>query len=315
MEEFGKHVLLGAGGPIANSLAKTLLERRQDVRLVSRRGYALPNAEVVKADLLDPAAMKGAVLPGSTVYLLPGLTYSVDVWTVQWPRIMHNAIQACTDRGARLMFFDNVYMYGRVDGPMTESTPVNPCSRKGEVRSRIAAELLDATKAGRLKACIARSADFYGPGAGNNSVPHFMIFQRLARGKAPQWIGDATQPHSFTYTPDCGPAIALLAESDDAWGQVWHLPTAAPPLTGNQFIELAARAFGREPRLSLLRPWMVHVGGLFNPLVHEVVEMLYQNTAPYLFDSTKFETRFAFTPTPYASGIAAAVAAVRKVRS
>ena len=33
-------------------------------------------------------------------------------------------------QSARLMFFDNVYMYGKVDGRMTEETPFNPCSRK-----------------------------------------------------------------------------------------------------------------------------------------------------------------------------------------
>ncbi len=311
MDEFGKHVLLGAGGPISSSLAEALLQRRQDVRLVSRRGYSLPDAEVVRADLMDPAAMKAAVLPGCTAYLLPGLRYRADDWAAQWPVIMRNAIDACAERGARLVFFDNVYMYGRVDGPMTEDTPVNPCSRKGEIRAAIAADLLDATKAGRLKACIARSADFYGPGSGDNSVPNLMVFQRLAKGLSAQWVGDAGLPHSFTYTPDCGPAIALLAEADDAWGQVWHLPTAAPALTGEQFVALAAAAFHRKPGVSVLRPWMVSMVGLFNPLVREVKEMLYQNTAPYMFDSSKFQRRFEFAPTSYEAGILASAEAAR----
>ena len=31
---------------------------------------------------------------------------------------------------AKLIFFDNVYMYGKVNGIMTEETAFNPCSKK-----------------------------------------------------------------------------------------------------------------------------------------------------------------------------------------
>jgi hypothetical protein len=45
---------------------------------------------------------------------------------------MDNAIEACKRARAKLIFFENVYMYGKVSGPMTEETPFNPCSKKGE---------------------------------------------------------------------------------------------------------------------------------------------------------------------------------------
>jgi hypothetical protein len=48
---------------------------------------------------------------------------------------------------------------------------------------------------------------------------------------------------------------------------------------------------------------MLRVAGLFNPLVRESYEMLYQSDAPYLFDSTKFAREFGFTATPYPEGI------------
>ena len=51
---------------------------------------------------------------------------------------------------------------------MTEDTPVNPSSKKGKVREEIATMLLNEVKAGKLKALIARSADFYGPGIKNS---------------------------------------------------------------------------------------------------------------------------------------------------
>ena len=44
---------------------------------------------------------------------------------------MSNAIEACTRAGAKLLFFDNVYMYGKVAGPMTEETSVQPVEQQG----------------------------------------------------------------------------------------------------------------------------------------------------------------------------------------
>lgn len=44
--------------------------------------------------------------------------------------------------------------------------------------------------------------------------------------------------------------------------------------------------------------------GLFNPLMKEMVEMLYQNEQNYFFDSSKFKKRFPeFNVTPYRKGV------------
>jgi len=303
MLEHARHILLGAGGAISAGLTRTLIGQGRSVRLVSRRGYTLPGAESVRADLLDAAVTAAAVEPNAIVHLVAGLPYRSDTWAEQWPKVMRNTVEACAMRGACLIFFDNVYMYGRARGPMTEDTPVNPCSRKGEVRARVAEYLLEATRAGRLKACIARSADFYGPDAGGNSVPNLLVFTPLAAGKRPAWLGNPDLPHSFTYTPDCARALALLAAADDVWGQVWHLPTASPALTGREFVAHAAKQFGVPASFTALQPWMVWIAGLFDRTRMEAVEMMYQSTTPYRFDSTKFERHFGFTPTPYSQGI------------
>lgn len=304
------NVILGAGGAIASELGAELLRPGQNVRLVSRRGVAMEHAESARADLLDGARLLEVIPPDAAVYLLAGLPYDVRVWRAEWPAVMSNVIEACVQRRARLLFFDNVYMYGPVDGVMTEETPIRPASRKGEVRARIAAMLLEAAGSGRVKACIARSADFYGPNAANSIIDQ-AVLRPLSKGKPAQWLADADVPHSFTYTPDCGRALAMLAAAEDVWGQVWHLPTAAPPLTGRELVALAARALGVAPRTKILSPWMLRLPGLFNRTIHELVEMLYQNDRPYIFDSSKFERRFRFTPTPYARGIEETVRALR----
>src|SRR5262249_39366047 len=158
-----------------------------------------------------------------------------DVWREQWPRIMGNAIEACKRAHAKLVFFDNVYAYGKVVGPMTELTQFNPCSRKGEIRARIATTLLNEIARGELTALIARSADFSGPRV-RTSVANLLVLDKLAAGKAAAWLVNADVRHSWTYTPDAGRSLALLAESDSAWNQTWHVQTAPNPPNGRQFV-------------------------------------------------------------------------------
>ncbi len=304
-------VILGAGGAIGTPLADELLARGARVRAASRTGRGPAGAEVVRGDLTRREDVLASVADGATVYLLAGLPYDRRVWRAQWPVIMENAIAACAARGARLVFFDNVYMYGPVDGPMTEETPVRPASEKGRVRAAVAAALLAAAAAGRVRALIARAADFYGPHAERTSVPSLLVLQRLAAGKAAQVLVDADARHSYTYTLDCARALPLLAAAGDAWGQVWHLPTAHPALTGRELVALAARELGVAPRLTVTPGWLVRAGGAFSTLLRELGEMLYQNDRDYLFDSSKFERRFAFAPTTYEEGIRASVRALR----
>jgi hypothetical protein len=53
----------------------------------------------------------------------------------------------------------------------------------------------------------------------------------------------------------------------------------------------------------VLPRWMVRMAGLFNGIVRESVEMLYQNDSDYLFDSSKFDKAFGFRATSYSHGI------------
>jgi nucleoside-diphosphate-sugar epimerase len=312
MPDNGLHVILGGGGAIGTPLVPELLARRRRVRVVSRRGTAADGAEAASADLNEAAEVLRAVDPGSTVYLVAGLQYDIRAWREQWPRIMRNVVAACESKGARLIFFDNVYAYGAVDGPMTEETPVRPSSRKGEVRAEIAGFLQDEMAAGRITASIARAADFYGPHSEKTSVPGILVFPKLAAGKSAQVFVTADTKHSYSYTLDCAKALCLLAEAEDAYGQVWHLPTARPPLTGREFVQLVAEVLGVPPRLSVIPAWAIKTAGLVMPMMRELGEMLYQNERDYVFDSTKFERRFDFTPTPYAEGIGATAAGAKQ---
>jgi nucleoside-diphosphate-sugar epimerase len=143
--------ILGAGGVIGNELVSLLAARKQPLKLVSRHASPMLGVtEVVSADLSDKEQTVRAVAGSSLVFLLAGLKYDHKLWKVQWPRIMANVIEACKRANAKLIFFDVVYMYGKVHGTMTEETPFNPCSKKGEIRARIATSLINEWTAGNL---------------------------------------------------------------------------------------------------------------------------------------------------------------------
>lgn len=297
--------ILGAGGVIGDELAKLLVARNQPFRVVGRHPRMVPGAsETVAADLADLDQTVRAVAGSSVVHLLAGLKYDHKVWQEMWPRIMSNTIEACKRADAKLILFDNVYMYGRVSGPMTEETPFNPCSRKGEVRARIASELMAAWMAGTLTGMIARSADFYGPGA-DNSVANVLVGEPLAKQQTASWLVNDSVPHSLTYTPDAAQSLVQLAESATAWNQTWHVPTAPNPPTGKEFIGLTAKELGVPAKHRVLNRPMIRMAGLFDFQVRESYEMLYQYDSAYLFDSSKFAREFGFAGTPYAEGIRA----------
>ena len=258
------YTIFGAGGAVADQLLPILLNGQQKVRLVSRTAKPVAGVEAVSADATNYQQTLQAIKGSTIVYLLIGLPYDIRIWGAQWPVIMTNVINACKETGAKLIFFDNVYMYGKVNGWMTEETPFNPCSKKGEVRAAIASQLIQETKAGNLQALIARCADFYGPIGFKTSVPNLLVIQNLLKGKKAQWLADADQPHSITYVPDAAKALYLLANNPDAFGETWHLPTAPDLLTGRQFVQHAAAIMQKPDGVSMIPSWMLSLAGLFN---------------------------------------------------
>lgn len=297
--------ILGAGGAIGIELAKALKPFADKIQLVSRHPQKVNSTDhIYAADLTDLYHVDEALRDTTIAYLTVGLPYSTKVWEHSWPKIMQNVVEACIRHRTKLVFFDNVYMYhpGKI-AHMTEATAIQPSSKKGKVRAQIAKMVMDAVEHRGLQAIIARSADFYGPNIDQKSVLTELVFKNFHRGKKANWLCALKYKHSFTYTVDAGKAIALLGNTDAAYGQVWHLPTAPDPLTGKEWIEAIARAMGVGPKYQVAGKGMVKLIGLFNPLMKELKEMLYQYDRDYVFDSSKFNDQFGIAPTPYEEGI------------
>jgi len=276
--------ILGSGGAIGIELAKALNEYSTDLRLVSRNPKKVNDSSIV--------------------YVTVGFPYAYKTWKQSWPVFIKNVIDACMEFKSKLVFFDNIYMYdlNHLDG-MTEDTLIKPPSKKGVIRAEIADMIMDKVKEGKLTALIARSADFYGPGIKNTSVLTETVFNPLSKGKKANWMSSVNFKHSYTYTPDAGKATALLGNSEKAYNQVWHLPTAENPLTGREWIDTIASEMGILPKYQVATKFIVNLLGLFNPIMREMPEMMYQYDRDYIFNSDKFTNQFAFEVTPYREGI------------
>jgi nucleoside-diphosphate-sugar epimerase len=306
--------ILGANGIIATELAKELYKSfTRDIRLVSRHPEIVNVTDkLFPADLTDALQTEKAAEGSEIVYLAAGLPYNSKIWKEQWPVVMRNVIAACEKHRAKLVFFDNVYMYGDVHGRMTEETPFKATTKKGMVRAGIAAMVIEAMQKKSLTAMICRAPEFYGPGntkSGTNST----IIDNIRKGKKPQVLLDDNTLRTLIYTPDAGRATALLGNTPDAYGQTWHLPCDTNLKTARQFIEIFAQQLGKPLEHTILKRWMIRMGGLFNPTIREVVELLYQYEHDYIFDCSKFNARFPeFKVTGLEQGISEIMAEIRQ---
>jgi nucleoside-diphosphate-sugar epimerase len=299
------HVVLGAG-PLGLAVARHLAARGDRVRVAVRSEPAeLPEGvEVVSVDLAVAADAKRAREGAAVVYHCVNPPYAK--WPELHPPLMDAAIEGAAAGGARLVFGDNLYAYGPVDGPLTEGLPYRATGPNGRVRAQIAETLMRAHGSGRIQATIGRGSDFFGPYARQSTVGD-RVFARAISGKPAQVLGNPDLPHTVTSIEDFGRALVTLGERDEAWGEVWHVPNAEA-VTMRRFVEMVFEAAGRSARLRVAPRWGIALATLFNPTMRAVKEQAYQSQRPWVVDSTKFERTFGWTATPLRDAVAATVA-------
>ena len=297
--------ILGSGGAIGTEVAKALIQYTDKIRLVSRHPKKVNEGdELMAMDLLEEGAIDKAVEGSDIVYVTIGFPYKASYWRQHWPVFMKNVISACEKYNSKLVFFDNVYMYDpEYMGKMTEETPIRPVSKKGRVRAQIQGMILQEIEAGNIQALIARCADYYGPGTEGTSILTETVFKPLAEGKKANWMCSDKYKHSYTYTPDAGKATALLGNTEEAFGQIWHLPTADDPPTGKEWVERIADQMNTKPNYRVVPKYMLRILGIFTSFLREMHEMAYQYDRDYFFISDKFEKQFNWQPTSYEKGI------------
>jgi len=305
MNERSLHVVLGSG-PLGLAVARHLAARGNRVRAANRGGRAdLPNGvEVVGANVAEVADAKRACEGAAVVYHCANPPYAK--WPELHPPLMDAIIEGAAAAGARLVFGDNLYAYGPVNGPLKEDLPYLAQGPNGRTRARIAETLMRAHESRRIQATIGRGSDFFGPHAHLSTVGD-RVFARAIAGKPAQVLGNPDAPHTVTHIDDFGRALVTLGERDEALGQVWHVPNAET-VTMRRFVQMAFEAASRSPRLRAAPRWGIAMAALFDPTLRAVKEQLYQSERPWMVDSSKFERAFGWSATPLPDAVAATVA-------
>jgi nucleoside-diphosphate-sugar epimerase len=298
------NVVLGTG-PLGLAVARHLAERGERVRVVNRSGRAdVPRGvEVSAANVAEASEAKRVCDGGAIVYHCANPPYGR--WPELHPPLMEAIIEGASSAGAKLIFGDNLYAYGPVDGLITEDLAHSAQGPNGRTRALISEALMATHQAGRVRAAIGRGSDFFGPHAHESAVGD-RVFRRALAGKPAQVLGDPDAPHTVTYIDDFAQALVTLGERDEALGGVWHVPNDQT-VTMRRFVEVVFAEVGRPPRLQAAPRWGLALAGLFNPTLRAVREQLHQSERPWVVDSSRFERTFRAHATPLAEAIRATV--------
>lgn len=301
------HVIFGTG-PVGMAIMEALRQQGiTRIRMVNRSGKAtLPtDIELVSGDAADTTFTKQVSVGAAVVYNAVNPPY--HQWPELFPALQAGVLAGAASTGAKLVVMDNLYMYGHTGGqPLTETTPHAAHTRKGKVRAQMADDLMTAHRSGQLRVAVGRASDFFGP-RGLQSAMGDRVFYAVLAGKPASVLGNPDLPHTYSYLPDIGRALALLGQNDAALGHVWHLPVAES-LTTRQFIEIIYAEMGTPARLSVPPRFAVKLLSFVNPMIREVYEMLYEFEEPFVMDDSKFRQAFDFQPTPLREAIQTTIA-------
>ena len=290
-----KHVIVGAG-PVGTATARLLVDRGEEVVLVTRSGSGPEHAAVTRVAADASSSGRMSELAAGAVALYNCANPPYHRWPTDWPPIANSLLTAAERSGAVLVTVSNLYGYGPVTAPMTEDLPLAATGTKGRVRAQMWRDALAAHTAGRVRATEVRSADYVGRGSESHlgrAVP------KLLRGRGVSVMRSADTLHTWTAVDDVARLLVVVAGDERAWGRPWHTPSN-PPRTQREALDDLARIAGLHPvKVSEYSPTLLRALGLFNPMMRELPEVAYQLEQPFVLDSTAAQKTFDLAPTDW----------------
>ena len=289
------HVIFGTGA-LGKWTARELIKLGKQVRVISHSGKSDPRlpggVEIVQGDAYDTSHNIEVTKGAAAVYQCAQPLY--HEWAEKFPPMQKAILDAVSANGAKFIVADNLYMYGDTNGqPIREDLPYQPHTKKGKVRAEMATAVMDAHRAGKVRAAIGRASNFFGPD--DRAVTSYAIRPAL-EGKSINLLGRTDQPHTFSYAADFGKLLATLGTREEALGQVWFTPSPAP-VTQIELVKIMEDALGRKVKFMAAGKMMMSMLGLFMPVLRESVEMLYEWDKPFIMDSSKAQKAFGLQPT------------------
>ena len=304
----GIHVVVGAG-IVGSTLAELLANDGQDVIVITRSGSGPThkNIKQVAADVSDLSKLLEIAPSAEAIYNCANPAY--HQWAKEWPPIAASFLGYAEKTGAVLVTCSNLYGYGPVNVPMTESLPLDATGAKGKVRAQMWLDAKALHDAGRIKATEVRGSDYVC--AGEQSRVGSRVMPNVLAGKPAQVLGDIDVKHTWTYPLDVARLMQIVATDQKAWGKAWHVPSNEPKTQQELVSELAAVAGIKNPKLSSVPNVVWNLLAVFNPLMKALKETAYQMQRPYILDDSAARKAFGMQPTEWKQILKEVVAETR----
>lgn len=271
--------IIGATGPTGIHLARELVGRGTELRVVSRsaanleRAFAGLAVERTVADAVDADAVRRAIDGCEVVFDCIGLpAESMDLHPVT-ARAITGAAAAV---GSRCLQVSSFWSY------LPASTPsINEGSRRegGNKYIRMRREAEDiVTAAG---GAVLQLPDFFGPEVRASSFQR--LLEEAVRGDAVSWIGSPDIDRDYAYVPDAMRVAAELAGRAEAYGSRWVLGGSGA-LSARRAAEIAEGHLDKKLKLRAAPPWMLKIIGLFSAELRAFLPMVPHYAKPIAYD-------------------------------
>lgn len=286
------HVLvLGALGGVSRAVAEEFHRQGWQVSGLVRQGRAgdLPDwVWPVEADLHDPEAVAKAASSKVDV-VFDGLNAPYHRWA-ELAKPLYAAALAIAERlGALHLFPGNVYGFGEsMPDRLTPDLVAAPTSEKGRIRVEIERGFAELARAGRVRTCILRAGDFFGPTISGQSWLTALIAAKAGQGviRSP---GPQDVPHAWAYLPDLARAFVRLAEQRDRLGafEVFHFEGHTASIA--DIADAAGVVHQRPMRVRRVPGFVFTLIGLFDPVIRASREMAYLWRVPHRLADRRLE--------------------------
>ena len=290
------HLVVGAG-TVGTALAELLADDGKQVFLATRSGSGPKheNIKLVTADASNVNSLLAAAPSAVAIYNCSNPPY--HQWAKLWPPMAASFLAYAEKTGAVLVTCANLYGYGPVDVPMTESLPLNATGVNGKVRANMWIEAKALHDAGIIKATEVRGSDYVS--ASDQSRVGARVLPKVLAGKPAQVLGAINLKHTWTYPLDVARLMKIVASDSRAWGKAWHVPSNEAKTQNEVVSELAAAGGVKNPKLSSVPNMMWNLLASFNPLLKALKETAYQFQRPYILDDSAARQTFGMQPTPW----------------